>query len=126
MWSLPLEEDNPSAFAQPFLFISFLEPKELNGKSRGWYVDVDGRIGLYLRSAVYTVRGEDEQRIEDATPLLRKIINAFENLGIIVSHIGVYRGSGGPTHILRNGVFFRRMDMDNLVRKVERAVLVEV
>lgn len=107
---MPMDSDNPSPFKQPFLFIRF-GPNEYNGRGYGWYVDVDGKIGLYLKDPKTT--GSEVNRMSDATDLMKDIVSQLAKQGKVVSSIGTYKGSAGPTHILRNGALFRRVCLND-------------
>lgn len=103
---LPLNSDNPSPFKQPFLVLGFQSGWESDER---WHVDVDGRIDLYIRGEPSEQSGVN--RWEDATDLMLTICAAFEANGHPISSIGTCVGSGGPSHVLRNGAFFERISI---------------
>ncbi|MFA6295298.1 MAG: hypothetical protein WC666_02640 [Candidatus Paceibacterota bacterium] len=88
---LELDNGNPTPFKQPFLCL------KLKRRRNGWYVDVDGMLDLYVT--------HDHK----PTPLLIKLCARLRDCGYIVTHFGTYKGSAGPSHILRAGYLFVRM-----------------
>jgi len=111
-----LMSNNPSPFKQPFLVLS-LSPD----RSREWHVDVNGKIGLYLQPRkIDGTRVEVTDRVKDATELLKNMCRTLKEQGYPVYHVFTYNGSAGPSHILRNGVLFRRMKLE---AKLETDVL---
>lgn len=103
---LPMDGTNPSAFKQPFLVLIF----DGDWKSGGqWFVEVDGHIELYIRGEA---AASFVNRWSDATDLMRAIGKQFEAHGRPISSVGTYVGSGGPSHVLRNGAFFERAGID--------------
>lgn len=108
---LPLQNDNPSPFKQPFLVITFKDRKIHGNVADGWHVDVDGQIEKYLEG--FTERTLEWcppfNKMDRATPLLRSILEYFAGRGMEIIRVATYAGSAGPSHILRNGAFFERM-----------------
>ena len=103
---LPLDKSNPSPFKQPFLVLIFDGDWKAGGQ---WFVEVDGRIELYIRGEI---TASFTNRWKDATELMRDIGEQFEAHGRPISSVGTYVGSGGPSHVLRNGAFFERASID--------------
>lgn len=113
----PLDPNNPSPFKQPFLVINFGWGK--NGLSNGqqvadgWHVDVNGQIEKYIdgcnpRTLEFAPPANN---IDKATPLMRALLAFFWSRGRKVKSITTYIGTAGPSHILRNGAFFERMNL---------------
>ncbi len=101
---LPYDPENPGPFKQPFLVLTLASP---GGDPVRWYVDVDGKIDLYLSES--EVRGGSEiDRSDDATELLKSMMEHFQRFGRAIEHVGSYEGSAGPSHVLCNGIFFER------------------
>lgn len=99
--------DHATPFMQPFLVLEF-EERERNGQGHGWYVDVGGDLERFLRGPDSTPSCEN--RLGDATELLRRMLDEFLVAGYPVRRVTAYRGSAGPTHLLRGGAFFERRD----------------
>ncbi|MFA6458979.1 MAG: hypothetical protein WCV79_01095 [Candidatus Paceibacterota bacterium] len=53
------------------------------------------------------------------TALLQTVCNHLAAHGYTVVKFGTYTGSAGPSHVLRNGAFFRRMHEELEVCKVD-------
>jgi hypothetical protein len=99
---LPLCTKSPSPFKKPFLVLH-LSPG-LDEKD-SMVIDVDGRINLYIHGLL----GGDD-RTSDATPLMKKLAQELKARNIPVYGISINKDpSAHPTHILRNGVLFKRM-----------------
>jgi hypothetical protein len=116
--------DNPSPFKGPFLVLHFENEGE-------WVVDVEGEIQLYLldftpgfqQAVMYSTGNKEDQIgwISQATPLMNSILIHLRGFHHPVKQICVYsryeKGDiKGPTHLLRNGAFFSRMDLRNPVQ----------
>jgi hypothetical protein len=109
---LELSETNPAPFVQPFLVLHIED-------GEAWLVDVDGKVNLYLdRKGLVGLKkkfyNEGGYGIGDglgkhATKKMKDLIKGLRTHGYLVGRVGVHRGSGSPTHILRNGAFFKRM-----------------
>lgn len=105
-----MDEGNPSPFKQPFLVISFKDRKVHKDIADGWHVDVDGQLEKYIEGYEHTIAfAPPANRLDRATPLMRSIVEYFASRGMEIRAIAGYRGSAGPSHILRNGAFFERM-----------------
>jgi hypothetical protein len=107
---LPLDPKNPCPFKQPFLTIRFRHDA-LNGQSCGWFLDVDGDVEKYVRKKKDGHQGEITDYRDQATPALEQLIDAFARHGWPIVHVGLYEGSGGPSHVLRNGAIFKRINL---------------
>lgn len=114
-----IDANNPSPFVQPFLVLRFKEADE-KGWKMSWFVDVNGEIGKYLvidSDVCARVNPDDpsDKMMRGGliwmTALLRQLIDDLAKNGLHVEHVGSYgpRASGGPSHILRNGVLFERI-----------------
>ncbi len=106
---LPLDQDNPSPFKQPFLYIQF-EKREGEDFPQEWRIDVDGQIEKYINGyekGNFEFRS-DAQNIHRATPLMTSIVDYFNRRGMTIYSISTYCGSAGASHVLRNGAFFTR------------------
>jgi len=107
----PLSSDNPDPFKQPFLVITFVDRGDHSDVVHDWHVDVDGQIQKYFEG--FTERtlewAPPYNSMHRATPLLRSIVEYFASRGMEVSRVATYAGSAGPSHVLRNGAFFKRM-----------------
>lgn len=114
-----INADNPVPFVQPLLVLRFKETDE-NGWKMSWFVDVNGEIGKYLSidsDVCACVNPEDplDKMMRGGLiwmqPLLRQLIDDLAKNGLHVEHVGSYGpgASGGPSHILRNGVLFERI-----------------
>src|SRR3989338_11102279 len=99
-----MESDNPSPFKQPFLVLH-LSPKQ---DCNEWTIDVDGKIDLYLNN-FKNITGSGTDRSKDATQLMKEVARQLKARGVLVYRISMYKGSGGPSHILRNGGVFQRI-----------------
>lgn len=95
-----LNPSNPSPFRQPFLVVHFKDGKE-------WYIDVDGRLDLYLKDWRCGLEGKNY--LDDATPLLQAMIGKLRAFELMVGQVEGYCGSAGPSHFIRHGVLFRRI-----------------
>jgi hypothetical protein len=104
-----MDKDNPSPFVQPFLLIRFRQ-MVLHGLNSGWFVDIDGKVNLYIKECAHVRIEEHANYLEQATPLLQAMVEEFLLHGWDVTHVGIYKGSVGPTHVLRNGAIFKRID----------------
>jgi hypothetical protein len=62
-----------------------------------WFIDVGGKIEKYISDG-------------HPTDLLQALCKQIASGGIMVKSFSSYRGSGGPSHILRNGTLFRRIE----------------
>ena len=100
---LPLDEGNPVPFKQPFLILRFADDD-----SGSWEIDVDGKIDLYLNGERADCFNHTDLA-HDATELLNTMIQELRERGREVVFVGRYRGSAGPSHVLRHGAFFERM-----------------
>lgn len=100
---LPLDPKNPSPFVQPFLHLMF-------DSGEMWDVDVNGAVELYVKDPV--PHGSHYNLIKATTSLMRGMIKIFKKVSGKVIHVGLYKGSAGPTHILRNGAIFKRVKLD--------------
>jgi hypothetical protein len=130
---LNLDPNNPSPFVQPFLVLHF-------ENNHTWYVDVGGEIDRYvdnysqLREKFDTVdkalEGDYRKREKLGIPLvladpmdwkalgtqlLVSMVQGLESFGHKIKAVTIYDGSAGPTHILRNGAFFARLDLTDPV-----------
>ena len=85
-----LDPNSPSPFMQPFLVLVFGD-----NASDEWYIDVDGKVDLYVQE-------------KHPTPLLAELCSLIHSRGLTVKQFWLYEGSAGPTHIFRNGAIFRR------------------
>ena len=126
---LTLDANNPAPFVQPFLVLYYE-----NGSV--WWIDVGGDVGRYLKD--YKLIHEKFRLVQDkleekkespygrglpsvlcepmdwkvqATDLLLQIFAELEQFGHKVLWVTTYDGSAGPSHILRHGAFFRRVDL---------------
>ena len=108
---MTLRDDNPVPFKQPFLYVRFKDSK-FNGCSSGWCIDVNGNIGKYIKGK-RVITTTMTNYMDRATDLLKEILDEFKAADREVIHVGTYRGSAGPTHILRNGAIFRRIHLDD-------------
>lgn len=96
---LILEEDRPSPFTKPLLELGLAggEAENLGSDHKRLYIDVDGKIDLYI--------AEDKS----ATEILIDLCKSFAKAGVIVTDFNTYIGSGAPNVIMRNGALFMRM-----------------
>lgn len=110
---LPMNVENPLPFIQPFLVLAFSENQEM--KRNKWYVEVGGQISRYLAIDGDVCAGvnPDSNMLTGGliamTALLRKLIDDLAKNGLHVERVGSYGGSGGPSHYLRQGMFFERI-----------------
>lgn len=133
MKELKLDHNNPSPFKQPFLVLHF----KGDSSATEWLVDVDGKIDLYIKD--YTHIKQLWKNLDDndprkggfivawnwqsqATPFFQEIIAELVKFDAIVNRVHIYEGSAGPSHILRNGAFFRRVDMEQHPFKPKKRV----
>ena len=89
---------------QPFICIHFTDI-QVNGLSGEWYVDVGGKVGVYLRNG-------------RRTKLMEYIIAEFKKVGRVVDDVRTYSGTAAPTHLLRGNSFYRRVSLDDPVAVV--------
>ena len=99
-----LNPNGPLPFRQPLLVFGLTPDPSVHE----WYVEVDGQIELYLKGG-YREEGSEIDRKADATPLLKALARKLKQQGVSIHHVVVYKGSGGPSHVLRGGIFFSRM-----------------
>lgn len=100
---LTFNPQNPLPLKQPFLTFHLKERDP-------WFVEVGGKIALYLNTSPEV---KDSKLAERATPLLKEIARELANHGILITNVNLYIGSAGPSHVLRNGVFFERLSRLN-------------
>lgn len=113
---LPLNPNNPCPFKQPFLVINFgREGNKLSDGTEigsGWHVDVDGQFEKYIEGYTKSINfAPPANNIDRATPLMCELLANLMRAGKEALSITGYVGSAGPSHILRNGVFFERMSL---------------
>lgn len=106
---MELNDNNPAPFKQPFLT---LRTRRAGRQAEDWFVDVDAQIQKYIEK-------------KKPTPLLQTICNHLAAHGYHVAQFGTYEGSGGPSHYLRNGAFFVRMNEELESCKVEEPAVPE-
>lgn len=106
---LEMNPRNPSPFIQPFLY---LKVKKNNGIYEVWWVDVGGKVKKYINCKRIR-HDETTNYLGQTTKLMEEIMASFRELGHEIAHLGSYTGTAGPSHILRNGAFFKRMAADN-------------
>lgn len=109
---LPLNDQNPSPFIQPFLVLGFREGDH-SGRLT-WHIDIGGEITKYLQVDECSVRirpgsGMLADGIVWMTPLLQQLIADLAQNSLTVETVGSYNGSAGPSHILRHGALFERV-----------------
>ena len=111
---MPLSNENPSPFIQPFLVLGF-EEKEGDWKMT-WHVDVGGEIWKYLHIDELSAYVRPDSNLLKGgnvfmTSLLRQLIDDLAKNNLHVERVGAYGpgASGGPSHYLRNGAFFERI-----------------
>lgn len=98
---LTLNPQNPLPLEQPFLTFHLKEGDP-------WFVEVGGKTTLYLDSS-----SKSSELAVRATPLLKEIARELASHGILITNVELYTGSAGPSHVLRNGVFFERLSSLN-------------
>lgn len=103
---LEMDPENPCPFVQPFLFISFRN----ESLREPWSLDVDGKIEKYIDGET-AIEAREHNYLAQATPLLQAIIGEFLLHGWEIVRVGVDKESTGPTHVLRNGAIFKRIDL---------------
>ena len=81
-------------FVQPFLCISIVS----QGEDQSWFIDIDGKIHQYI---------SPKNKCRKALVELCKMLASN---GFMVNYYGSYAGSAGPSHILRCGAIFSRMN----------------
>lgn len=95
---------SPGPFQQPFLILHTTTHEY-------WHVDVGGLIDKYFDvPEPGTTTGQ--LNTDHASPLLKDLCKRLRTQGISVHKVSTYTGSAGPSHILKNGVFFKRMGAD--------------
>lgn len=126
----------PGPFEQPFLVLQFRnESRPYKGSAMSWMIDIGGEISLYLNNYEQALKAYEAMSYEEkqekkvwvgivasegfnwlsqATPLLQSMIASLKGQGYLVIHVSVYQGSAGPSHILRCGAIFERMDTSRL------------
>jgi hypothetical protein len=82
-------------------------PIVLNFKTiERWFIEVEGRIEDFLTDADQRQEWPNEIREKHITLATRTLIKHLERFEVV--GIGVYDGSGGPSHLLRDGKLYRR------------------
>ena len=105
-------------FKQPFLVLYTNDTGAQSGDG-SWYVDVNGEVSRYVdleRFEKTLPEGLGMREIglrehdlrETTTPVLKKLARELAENGIFIEAVGLYSGSAGPSHILRNGAVFSR------------------
>lgn len=110
---LELSRDPSRPFKQPLLTLTFKKNSE--GRIHTWYIDVDGDISRYVVALVVGVNFREDGTVKNIQPgsvvikePTRKLIEELAAQGLPVESVGAYEGSGGPDHVLLNGVLFKR------------------
>lgn len=109
----------PSGFQYPFLV---LRGYVITGKKKGYdgvmreahekivfWIEVDGKVHLFL-SKKGLEKKEWENAISNARRPLKYMLKKLREQKIVIEHVNAYTGSGGPSHLLRSGILFQRID----------------
>ncbi len=96
--NLKTDEANPSPFKQPFLELCLFGETVKKDSPFGsvWFIDVDGKIEKYIT------------KDNKPTDLLLDLCRSIAKAGMVVKGFDRYKGSGGPSMLLRNGALFHR------------------
>ncbi len=125
------DDTSPGQIMDPLLLIGF-KPDAVHPDGYEWQIDVEGKIGLYILKGESLTYHDGKVVTEQkyglithdflhlATPFMRSIVEQLKKNGRKVKAIGMYTGSFGPSHILRQGILFQRVGINlntlNLIR----------
>jgi len=111
---LSFNPNNPSPLVQPFLVLHFRGDR----CSHEWFIDVDGKIDLYLKNYTAVRDALRKNRLygpvnwmSQATDLLQAMMQELAAKNRIVNRVSAYEGLAGANYILRNGQFFKWIDV---------------
>lgn len=88
------DPEGPCPFVQPLLEIRCNDPD-----GTCLYIDVNGEIDAFMDPVTKT-----------GTPALTTLCQTIRLIGFTPQYHHPYIGSGGPSHLYRNGVLFSRME----------------
>lgn len=89
----------PSIFIQPLLELTLSGTGSKTLSREGvMFIDVGGNIDDFITDK------------NEPTELFVRLCKTIAKAGAVVVSFNRYSGSGGPSHMLRNGALFQRMD----------------
>ncbi len=110
---LGIEVGFPSGVKYPLLVLRGVERVKGKDEPRVLWIEVDGKVDLFItQGGMKKAKYGHINVINYARAKFKRMLKRLGEYMYLIDEVNIYTGSGGPSHILRNGILHVRMDED--------------